>query len=121
MKPEYQFKVDGLVNKEKVLSGLMESGYIVSCKTRVGNTWEISVYGKERVDGGGHKPTDWYEKMDVPSLPQSPIPNTTLTPWITTTSTGTYNPKGGITYTVNNTSDMVLREPAGFGTREVME
>lgn len=67
MKPEYKFNVEGLVNKEKVLSGLMESGYIVSCKSRVGG-WEISVYGKERLDGQGHKQTEWFEKMDKPKV-----------------------------------------------------
>jgi hypothetical protein len=64
MKPEYTFKVEGLANKEKVVSGLMESGYIVSCKQGISG-YDISVYGKERVDGKGHKHTDWYEKSGI--------------------------------------------------------
>lgn len=57
MKPEYQFKVEKLTNKEQVVSGLLSSGYILSVKERFG-FYEVSVYGKERVDGNGLK-SDW--------------------------------------------------------------
>jgi hypothetical protein len=89
------------------------------------------------------KPSDWFEKMDKMPIPDTtfpkPHPNTILTPWITSVTTS----PNTATYTVSNTSDMVLREPAvefskaatdaiiktinesvesvGFGTREVME
>jgi hypothetical protein len=65
MKPEYQFKVEKLTDKEKVLDGLLSSGHIVSCEQKFGH-YEISVYGKQRVDGKGGKPTDWFNNMDKP-------------------------------------------------------
>jgi hypothetical protein len=70
MKPEYQFKVEGLVNKEQVMTGLLASGYILSCEKKFGDIYEISVYGKQRVDGTGGKQTDWFEKMDKQAEPK---------------------------------------------------
>lgn len=81
MKPEYQLKVEGLTNKEQVMSGLLSSGYILSCQKKFGDIYEISVYGKERVDGNGSKPSDWFEKTDKPSKPTPYIhPYTTPVP-----------------------------------------
>lgn len=71
MKPEYKFNVEKLTDKEQVVNGLMNSGYIVSCQQKFGY-YEISVYGKERVDGKGQKNTEWFDKMDNPQV--SPVP-----------------------------------------------
>lgn len=57
MKPEYKFVIDGEAPAESVLAGLLHSGYVVSKKRTLGENYEISVYGKERVDGGGIKIT----------------------------------------------------------------
>jgi hypothetical protein len=86
MKPEYQFKVEGLVSKEQVVSGLMASGYILSVNKRFGDIYEISVYGKERVDGKGLKKSDWFEKMDKPEVTSSPWKTTGVNEGIKVTS-----------------------------------
>lgn len=104
MKPEYQFNVEGLTNKEKVLSGLMDSGYIVSCKTRLGG-WEISVYGKERVDGRGHKQTEWFEKMDKSKIEDKITKTPYYPPTTTYFGTGSITCSPDITTTVSYSAE----------------
>ena len=46
MKVEYQFCVEGWINKEQVVSVLLKSGYIISLLDKENNIYEVSVYGK---------------------------------------------------------------------------
>ena len=87
MKPEYQFKVEKLTDKEQVVSGLLSSGYILSVKERFG-FYEVSVYGKERIDGNGLK-SDWTVKSD-PSTHMITTPYI-YSPDVTTTTIGSGN------------------------------
>lgn len=66
--PEFKLHIEGLVNKEKVLDGLLASGYIVASKKTIGDNYEITIYGRERVDGkAGKKSTDlpWVGTMNL--------------------------------------------------------
>jgi hypothetical protein len=89
MTPEYKFNIEGLINKEKIVGGLMDSGYILSVKKRLNDLYEISIYGKERLDGKGSKPSDFFKE---------PVSSTGVinTPWVSAT-TDTHG-----SYTVNN-------------------
>lgn len=124
MTPEYKFRVEGLVAKEQVVSGLFESGYILSVKKRFDNTYEITVYGKERVDGKGGKATDWMEKhgkvggngiIDTPSVTSTTkLPNTTPIPWVTSTGSGSITTAVDAISTITNNTPYTPKKDETF-------
>jgi acetylornithine deacetylase/succinyl-diaminopimelate desuccinylase-like protein len=126
MNPEYQFKVEKLTDKEKIVDGLLSSGHIVSCEQKFGH-YEISVYGKQTVSGKGGKPTDWFEKNTTPAIIKTPY----YPPTTAYFGTGSITTTPGYTTTVMNCNvseeaDLekikdAITKAVEFGTREVME
>jgi hypothetical protein len=105
MTPEYKLTIEGQAAKDSVLGGLLHSGYMLSVKRTIGENYEISVYGKERVDGKGIKYTvDMNKDIDAKKVADE-IAKLTKLPFITTphTSASPYIPAKQDTFWVDTT------------------
>ena len=81
MKAEYTLKVKGIVDKEKLMSSLLDSGYIIATQKKSGNEWEISIYGQKEREP---EVEDWIKEFK--KIPLTPFeysePTITTLPYI---------------------------------------
>lgn len=50
MQPRDSLKIQGVINKEKVVSQLLDRGYIISCEKMANDVYVISIYGAVQKD-----------------------------------------------------------------------
>lgn len=79
MTPEYKIKIEGAGNVEKLVQVLLENNYVVSAKRTLLDNYEISLYGKERVDGKGMKSSEGTTSINAPYITGKTIASSSST------------------------------------------